>query len=424
MPRLSRRQLIASASTLAHTRTTPQYASTLAHTRTTPQSAHTLLSLWHNKPASRWVDALSIGNGRLGGMVFGDSQTGSPNTEFIPLNEDTLWSGRPIDGHNPDAKNRLAEVRDAVLQKADYHLADHLCKKLQGKFAEAYQPVGNLLVTLNHSPAVTNYRRELDLEQAIATTRYSADGVDYTREASASAPDQILVLRLTASRPGALDATIALDGPLTRAVTSLFANQFLLAGKAPAHVAGAGHPVGPNPVVYSDVLGEGMHFAALLNVAHQGGTVTAVHGEKATLHVQGATSITILITAATGFSDFDRTPDLTPAAIATACGAELAPAAVLTYFTLRTRHIADYQRLFNRTSLRLGPPPAPKPTDVRLKQYTPADSALLALYFNYGRYLLISSSRPGSQPANLQGIWNDKVQPPGAPPGPPTSISR
>ena len=406
MHKLSRRRFVASGSASIGGLALARKQSAAAQPAPAPPS------LWYDKPATQWVDALPIGNGRLGGMVFGGSNTGTPNAEHIALNEDTLWSGRPIDGNNPDAKNHLAEVRSAVLQKADYHLADQLCKKLQGKFAEAYQPLGNLSVTLNHSAAVTNYRRELDLEQAIASTRYTADGVEYTRESFASAPDQVFVLRLTASRPGALDATIALDGALTRAVTSPASNQLLLAGKAPTHVAGAGHPAGATPVVFSDVLGEGMHFAALLNVAQQGGTVTAVPGEKATLHVQGATSVTILITAATGFRGFDRTPDLTPAAIAATCRTQLAPAAILTYPALRVRHIADYQRLFKRTSLRLGTPPAPQPTDVRLKQYTPADSALLALYFNYGRYLLISSSRPSSQPANLQGIWNDKVQPP------------
>src|SRR5215475_5280855 len=157
------------------------------------------LTLWYDKPAARWVDALPIGNGRIGGMVFGGGEDASPFKELVQLNEDTLWSGKPINGNNPDAKNHLAEVRRAVLEQQDYHLADQICHKMQGLFAEAYQPVGNLRLDFSQSGQATAYRRELNLDTACAQVRYSIDGAQFQREVFASAPDQVIVIRITAT---------------------------------------------------------------------------------------------------------------------------------------------------------------------------------------------------------------------------------
>ena len=377
------------------------------------------LTLWYDKPAAQWVDALPVGNGRLGAMVFGGGQDGAPNREFLQLNEDTLWSGMPRDGNNPDARNHLAAIREAVLQQQDYHLADTLCRKLQGAFAEAYQPIGNLCIEVDHraaTPTISGYRRELDLDLAIATTTYVNDGVTFTRQVFSSAPDQALVVQLTASKPHALNVTLSMDGTLKRSVSMSRPDRLILEGKAPSHVAGAGHPHGADPVVFSDVLGDGMSFVAVLQVIADGTRLADkdAHGSPA-LSVQGASTITMLLTVATGFRGYALPPDLTVSDMTSRCTAQLTAAGRYSFASLRERHIADHQKLFRRTGLRLGLPDAARlalPTDQRLAHYDPADAALLALYFQYGRYLLIASSRPGSQPANLQGIWNDQVQPP------------
>ncbi|HSU32423.1 MAG TPA: glycoside hydrolase family 95 protein [Bryobacteraceae bacterium] len=372
------------------------------------------LTLWYDKPAAQWVDALPIGNGRLGAMVFGGGEDRAPGDELLQLNEDTLWSGKPRDGNNPDAKNHLADVRRAVLKQQDYHLADQLCHKMQGLFAEAYQPLCNLRLNFTHADPVTNYRRELNLDTACTRTHYTVGDVRFEREAFVSSPDQVLVLRVVASKPHQLHCKISLDGPLQKGVEFVSGTRLLLTGKAAAHVAGAGHPGSEKPVTLSDEPGEGMYFAALLEARAEGGTTTAHNG---TLIVENASVLTILLTAATGFRGFQRNPDMPLEQIASSAKTQLD--AVRTDFdTLRRRHLQDYQPLFRRVSLNIRsaagkPDGTSQPTDRRLASFAASpDPSLLALYFQYGRYLLISSSRPGSQPANLQGIWNYQVTPP------------
>ncbi len=386
------------------------------------------LKLWYTKPAEQWVDALPIGNGRLGAMVYGGGETTpvemsattsvaagpvptDPAKETLQVNEDTLWSGSPVDGNNPDAKNHLAAVREAVLQHADYHGADQLCRKMQGLFAEAYQPVGYLHVDCSHAGEVSGYRRDLDLADAVASSRYRADGVLFERKAFASAPDGAIVLQISASKAGALNATIWMDGPLTKSVTASDGGRLLLTGKAAKHIAGAGHPGSETPVILSDVPGEGMFFAAALQAKVEGGSM---HAEKNRLVIQSATKCTIVLTVATGYRGFQQVPDTPQAAVSEAAIHQMETIASRDFVALRSRHVADYRRLFERASLKLGSSRgALKPTDQRLAEFaaTP-DPSLLALYFQYGRYLLISSSRPGTQAANLQGIWSYQVQPP------------
>lgn len=374
------------------------------------------LRLWFEASAAQWVDALPVGNGRLGGMVYGGGPDGRASHERIALNEDTLWSGMPRDGNNPDAKNHLMEVRRAILEQADYHLADEICHKMQGKFAEAYQPLGELRVDLERGGRITGYRRELDLDEACARTRYSADGIVFEREVFVSAPDQVLVVRLTADKAGSIGGKVSLSGALMRSVVAYSNRELRMTGKAPSHVAGAGHPAGPTPVEFSDIAGEGMWFGCVLRLVCDGGKVEVSQGDEshALLQITDANHVMILLSAATGFRGFDQLPDLPAERVLALCIARLDAVADSSFDTLRKRHVADYQVLFRRMSLSLGTggAAAKLPTDQRLKNYTPDDTALLALYFQYGRYLLISSSRRGTQPANLQGIWNDLVQPP------------
>jgi len=387
------------------------------------------LKLWYKQPASQWIDALPIGNGKLGAMVFGGAAVNptsakgtlsdcieepvptDPAKETLTLNEDTLWSGRPIDGNNRNAKNYLAAVREAVIKHKDYHRADELCQKLQGLFAESYQPAGVLHLDFTHAEDVTEYRRELNLRDAVATTSYKVGEVEFKRTAFASAPDHAIVLRLTASKPGALNAVIWMDGALMKRVESKGDHGLLLSGKAASHVAGAGHPDSEKPVTYSDVLGEGMYFAVALNAVAENGRITASADR---LKIENATACTIVLTAATGYRGYDKIPD-TRLAEVQACAVQMLDSALRRdYPFLRQRHEADYRRIFDRVSLDLGSSAtAGLPTDERLKVFADApDPSLLALYYHYGRYLMISSSRPNSQPANLQGIWNFQVVPP------------
>lgn len=424
MAKVTRRSLLATASAAA--------ALSVGSHFTQAQVEHgeaDELKLWYTKPATQWVDALPIGNGRLGAMVYGggaitepqlrgvlkDAAAGpvptDPAKETLQLNTDTLWSGMPVDGNNPDAKNHLASVREAVLQHADFHRADELCRKMQGLFAEAYQPVGYLHIDCGHDGEVSNYRRELDLESAIATSRYRADGVVYERRAFASAPDQAIVVQITASKPGALNMTIWMDGPLVTSVNTTDNGGMLLTGKAARHVAGAGHPGSETPVILSDVAGEGMYFAAALQARVEGGSM---HAANDRLIVKGATKCTIVLTAATGYRGFQQKPDTPQAAVNETALRQLQAALGHTPAALQQRHLADYKPIFDRVALKLvSSGGALQPTDQRLANFAAdPDPSLLALYFHYGRYLLISTSRPGTQPANLQGIWSYQVQPP------------
>ncbi len=425
MGRLTRRRFIAASSAMAGTFS---LAKRFGLARGAPVESGDL-KLWYTKPASQWVDALPIGNGRLGAMVFGggaidpldpkDPETDrgvgpvptDPARETLTLNEDTLWSGLPVDGNNLQAKNYLPQIRQAVLEQKDYHLADKLCQKMQGLFAEAFQVVGSLHVDCTHTGSVTEYRRELDLASAVATTRYKVGDVVFERAAFASAPDQAIVFRVSASRAGQLNATIWMDGPLVTSVKPIGGNRLLLTGKAPRHVAGAGHPGSETPVVMSDTLGEGMYYAAVLHANVAGGRVSA---KADRLVVEGATTLTIVLTAATGYRGFEQKPDVPQAAINNAAIRQLNVALRQSYSSLLQRHVADHRKLFDRVSLTLGSEAiSSRPTDERLASFaTTPDPSLLALYFQYGRYLLIGSSRPGTQPANLQGIWNYQVQPP------------
>ncbi len=427
---ISRRRFLVSA---------PAAAGALAlskgiHAAEAPLTQGVPLKLWYKQPATQWVEALPIGNGRLGAMVFGggavnaepakgtmsDCPDGSFETdaakETLALNEDTLWSGRPVDGNKRDAKDALAGIRKAVLEEQDYHLADKLCHEIQGLFAEAYQPAGVLHLDCTHDGAVSNYRRELDLDAGVARTSYSVGGVQFERTVFASAPDQAIVLRVTSSRAKALHAALWMDGALMRKVTESAQGaeegRLLLEGKAASHVPGAGHPDTDKGPLFSDAVGEGMYFAVAVHTRVEDGRVHAMDGR---LRVESATTLTVMLTAATGFRGFDQNPDLPLETVKRNAVQHLDAAFKNSYAAMLERHQVDYRKLFHRVALDLGAGTAAAalPTDERLKAFADApDPSLLALYFQYGRYLLIASSRPGSQPANLQGIWNFQVPAP------------
>ena len=384
--------------------------------------------LWYKSPAARWVDAFPIGNGRLGAMVFGGgavnhlSEKGPPYDESRPLasvdpaketlqiNEDTFWSGIPFDGNNLHAPKYLEPVRHAVLEERDYHKADRLCQKMQGLFAEAYQPIGYLHVDCAHRGQVKEYRRELDLSTALASASYSVDGIRFERSVFSSAPDQVIVAHISASEDGHLNAAIWIDGPLVQSVRALSESRLSMTAKAARHIAGAGHPDWEIAAQFSDVPGEGMYSAVVLETHVEGGELSQ-SGDR--IIIRAAKSCTIVLAAATGYRGFDRMPDTPADVVGANAGRQLDRALQRSYSQLRSRHIEDHRKLFDRMSLTLGAPrAADQPTDQRLSDFMQApDPSFIALYFQFGRYLLISCSRPGTQPANLQGIWNDLVQP-------------
>ena len=371
---------------------------------TSPQD----IVLWYDKPAARWADALPIGNGRLGAMVFGGGADGASSKEFLQINEDTLWSGRPQDGNNREASRYIPAIRKAVMEQGDYQEADRLCQNMQGLFAEAYQPLANIAIEFQHAGELRQYRRELNLDTACARTTCAVDDTEFESIAFASAPDQVLVYRATASGSGKLNCEIALSSPLQKTVSPLGQQQLLLTGKAPSHVAGAGHPDSEDPVKHSDVPGEGMYFTAIMRVKDRRryGCSTKEIGFECEGRMRSPyCSRRVPDTAVTRIFQIRRLDDIVRKTQRT-----MDAAVVKTFDELRTRQAEDHQRLFRRVSLRLGPKAdvAGKSTDKRLSKVGDAlDPSLLALYFQYGRYLLISSSRPGTQPANLQGIWNE-----------------
>ncbi len=359
------------------------------------------LALWYRRPAAQWVEALPVGNGRLGAMVFGGVER-----ERLQLNEGTLWSGGPSAWNNPRAPAALAEVR-RLIAEGKYPEADRAARGMQGPYTQSYLPLGDLRLAFEHGDVARGYRRELDLRAAVAGVRYTIGGTTYTREVFASHPDRVAVVRLTADRPGMISLTATLDSPLRHRVAPRGAALALL-GRAPAHVAPNYHDA-PDPVRYAD--DAGMTFAARLAARAAGGRTWL---DADGLHVRGADEVVLLLAAATSYAGPDVDPARggpEPGALAAAA---LSAAAAKPYAALRDAHVADHRALFDRVSLDLGAAPdaADLPTDVRLATRGAKDPRLVELFFQYGRYLLIASSRPGGLPANLQGIWNDQTRPP------------
>lgn len=363
------------------------------------------LKLWYTRPATQWVEALPIGNGRLGAMVFGGVKQ-----ERLQLNEDTLWSGAAREWNTVPAREALAAVRRAIFA-GDYVTADHLAKQLQGPFTESYQPLGDLQLTLAHTAEATAYRRELDLARAVATTRYTVNGVNFTREAFASAPDQAIVLHLSADQPGQINFGAWLSSRLRHQVTVTAGTQLTLIGKAPTHVEPSYRQVEEAVFYAEEESGPGLNFALVLQVVVQGGRVAT---DDQGLYAVEADAATLILSAATGFVDFVQSPGLTGQQVAERVQAAANQVAPKQYGALRADHLADHQQLFERVTLDLGTSAAADlPTDERIRRFREqADPHLVTLLFQYGRYLLIASSRPGTQPANLQGIWNDAIRPP------------
>lgn len=376
--------------------------------------ADAALELWYEQAAKDFTQSLPLGNGRLGAMVLG-----GVGQERIILNEISLWSGAPQDANRPDAHKVLPQIQQLLKEGKNAEaqqlvMANFTCRgpgSGQGSGANVaygcYQVLGNLKLTfrstgrtteIGEAPEAKSYRRELSLDEAVARVTYEQNGVRFEREVFASVPDQVIVVRLSANRPASLDFDATLDRPERFSVTPSAGNELLMVGQ-----------------LNNGSDGHGMKYAARLRALATGGKVS-VTGNNG-LQVTGADEVRLFVTAATDYRGFAGRQTANPEQ---ASLEDMERAVRKSWAALREAHVRDYQRWFHRVSLRLedgqsvSAEAAKLPTNRRLVALKEghSDPALMALYFQYGRYLLISSSRPGGLPANLQGLWAQEIQTP------------
>jgi alpha-L-fucosidase 2 len=350
------------------------------------QKKESQLKIWYDEPAVKWVEALPVGNGRIGAMVYGD-----PFQEVIQLNENTVWAGQPYRNDNPKAKEVLADVRNLIFE-GKYNDAQSLVDQnfFGGPHGMPYQTVGNLKLQFASQTPYTNYSRELDLENAIATTRYSQDNVNFETSVISSFPDQVIVVKLKADKDGSINFSATMERPGQFELSTISNDHLILSGVTSDH----------------ESIKSAVKFESHAKISTDGGLVTAT---DSSLTVTNANEATIYISIASNFKNYkDISDDAGKKAID-----HLKKAEIKSFEQILEDHIVDYQSYFNRVSLDLGvTDSARNTTDLRISDFgTGNDPQLVALYFQFGRYLLISSSRPGGQPANLQGIWTDQLKP-------------
>jgi alpha-L-fucosidase 2 len=371
------------------------------------------IKIWYDHPAARWTEALPIGNGRLGAMIFG-----RPQEELLQLNESTLWSGGPVKTNvNPEAASYLPLIRNALLNHADYAVADSLTRKMQGLYSESYMPMADLLIKqdLNGKQPASLYR-DLDIGNAICTTRFSAGGITYTREIFSSAPDQVIVIRIRSNRPRQVNMVASLTSLLHYRNTPGRPDELILSGKAPAHVDPSYYNDNKEPVVYADTAGcNGMRFQVRIKAISRDAAITT---DSTGIHISDGTEVLLFVSGVTSFNGFDRCPDKDGKDENKLAEDYLDKAAARSFASLRERHLADYHHYFDRVYWVVADTvrnrPDTIPSDRRLQEYSKGkyDPWVENTYFQYGRYLLISASRAGGVPANLQGIWNNELRPP------------
>ena len=347
------------------------------------------LKLWYDKPAGNvWEAALPLGNGRLAAMVYGN-----PEKELLKLNEATIWSGSPSRNDPKDALAALPEIRKLIFE-GNYTAASKLAAekiKSNKNNGMKYQPAGDLILHFPGHDRFEHYYRELNLETAVAKTSYRLDGINYTRTVFISVPDQVIVMRINADKPAGISFTASMTSPQKSAVSVEGKDEIVLSGISSE----------------KDGVPGGVKFEALTKIKTEGGNIVA-NGDS--VSVSKADAVTIYISIATNFVNYKDISANESKRSAT----YLSEALQKKYPDLLQDHIAAYRKYFSRVSLDLGTTDSVKnPTDIRVRDFSGGDDPqLVALYFQFGRYLLIASSQPGGQPANLQGIWNDKMSPP------------
>lgn len=365
--------------------------------------AQTNNTIWFNEPAEVFEEAFPLGNGRIGAMLYGRT-----DVERISLNESTLWAGSPVNPNmNPQAHTYLPKVREALFNE-DYRAADSLMHFMQGKFSESYAPLGNLSIRFGHKE-VTDYRRTLDISNATSTIQYNYHNTAFSREVFISHPHRVMVIKLSAKGQLKLNFTVGFNSLLPNK-SMVTGSQILFWGHAPSHAEPNYRGNMPDAVQFD--VSKSMQFGGYGKIAATDGVVD---GDFTSLSVGGASYAVLILSLATNFNGFDQpfskadpAEELSYAAVKTA--------SALGYEELRKQHIEDYQHFFNRVHINLGTTGANSALAIneRLKKFATnsPDPELVALYFQFGRYLLISSSRTAGVPINLQGIWNEEMRPP------------
>ena len=357
---------------------------------------------------------MPVGNGKIGAMVFGGVEK-----ELIQLNESSLYSGGPVKKNvNTEAITYLPIVREALFNE-DYKKANELTRKLQGDFTESYLPLGDLIIEQDFKgKEATFYERALNLKRAVASTKFTIEGVDYTRDVFISSPDQVMVMHLTANKKGALNFKINTSSPLQHQITFDNNNDMLVSGKAPAHVDPSYYnPNDREHIIYKDTTScNGMRFQYRIRVQNSDGDLQQ---NKSGLIIKNASEVTLLLTASTSFNGFDKCPDSNGKDEVALTKGAMNTASKKAYGEIKDNHIKDFRKYMDRMSFTLNDtlksnPNKLLPSNERLKHYSRGsyDPEMETLYFAFGRYLLISCSRVGGPPANLQGIWNKELRAP------------
>ena len=355
--------------------------------------------LWFDQPADDWHKAVPLGNGRIGAMVFGGTRR-----ERIQLNEDTIWSGRPSDEDGYQIREKIEDVRQ-LIRKKRYAEADAMTDAMTGAHdSQSYQMAGDLFLDFGNDQA-TDFRRELDLRTAIARTRFVQGGVSHQRECLISAPHQALAMRLTGDKAASIAFTLSMESQMpfrTRAEK----NGFTLQGQSP-YCNHSRRPDGQSKIIWEQDGQAAIPYIVKASVLTIGGTCEAADGK---LTISGADEALILLAIRTGFMRWDQQPLDDIAAIEAECDRALATAQAAGWDAIKAAHVEDYRSFYDRMSLDLHATDD-RPTDqiLRTSVDPTQNTALANLIFNFGRYLVIASSRPGTQPTNLQGIWNDKL---------------
>ena len=346
------------------------------------------LKLWYNTPAAIWNEALPLGNGRLGAMVFGD-----PTIERLQLNEETIWAGSPNTNAHSKSLAALPVVRKLVFEGKYKDAQDLATRDIMSQTNDGmpYQTFGSVYISFNGHNDYKNYYRDLDIANATASVQYEVDGVTYKREVLTAFADQVIAVKLSASKAGKISCNVMMNSPIDKTVSFSDNNEIVMNG------------TGTN---FEGVKGK-VKFEGRLAVQNKGGKVSSKNG---VLSINGADEATLYISIGTNFVDYKTLDENQEQK----CKRFLEAALTKNFEEIKKAHVSYYQKFFNRVSLDLGAnEKIKKPTDERIRDFKKEfDPQLAALYFQFGRYLLISSSQPGGQPANLQGIWNDMVSPP------------
>ncbi|MDS0527810.1 glycoside hydrolase family 95 protein [Clostridium sp. SHJSY1] len=362
------------------------------------------LRLWYKKPAKKWVEALPLGNGRLGAMVFGDV-----SKERIQLNEDTLWMGAPVEEEGSSLKD-LEEARKLIFSGKYKEGQSLINEKLLGPWNESYAPMGNLYLDFGHTEEYTEYVRELDLENGVVNVKYKINNTEYKRELFISNPDNAIIIKFTSSDKGKLNFKVSLDSLLRFNVESNDDSSIKLKGKAPIYALPS-YENDEDPIIYDEEGKRGMDFQVLLIGESEGGKLWSKDG---ILNIENADSVIFKIIAHTSFNGFKNEPGTNGKDVDKLIKNTLENIKNKSYEEIFLNHLNEYTKLFKRVEFTLGEGKTNEiPTDERLQKVINGeeDLSLIPLYFQYGRYLLIASSREGSQPSNLQGIWNEDLRP-------------